>query len=101
MVYLILAFCSSAMVSIVMRLSEGRIRGKLGMLVANYVVCTLAAAWEAGFGSLFPRETGLGLTLAMGCFNGCLYLGGFAPSRRRIRSSCSSGDMSENTAISQ
>ena len=84
MVYLILAFCSSAMVSIVMRLSEGRIRGKLGMLVANYVVCTLAAAWEAGFGSLFPREPGLGLTLAMGCFNGCLYLGGFVLLQRNV-----------------
>lgn len=84
MVYLILAFCSSALVSIVMRLSEGRIRGRLGMLMANYVVCTLAAAWEAGFGTLLPRETGMPLTLALGCFNGFVYLAGFVLLQRNV-----------------
>lgn len=84
MFYLILAFCSSAMVSIVMRLSEGRIRGKLGMLMANYVVCTLVAAWEAGFDSLFPGVPGLPQTLVMGIFNGCLYLAGFVLLQRNV-----------------
>lgn len=84
MFYLILAFCSSAMVSIVMRLSEGRIRGKLGMLMANYVVCTLLAAWEAGFDSLFPGVPGLPQTLVMGIFNGFLYLAGFVLLQRNV-----------------
>ena len=84
MFYLILAFCSSAMVSIVMRLSEGRIRGKLGMLMANYVVCTLVAAWEAGFDCLFPGVPGLPQTLVMGIFNGCLYLAGFVLLQRNV-----------------
>lgn len=84
MVYLILAFCSSAMVSIVMRLSEGRMKGKLGMLMANYVACTLLAAWEAGFCTLLPRHPELPLTLALGCFNGFVYLAGFVLLQRNV-----------------
>lgn len=84
MFYLILAFCSSALVSIVMRLSDGRTSRSLGMLAANYVACTLLAAAEAGFGALLSRQTGMGQTLALGVLNGIFYLGGFVLFHRNV-----------------
>lgn len=77
MFFLILAFCSSAMVSILMRFSDGRTSRALGMLMVNYVICSLLAAAEAGFGQLLPQVPGIGRTLALGVVNGILYLGGF------------------------
>ena len=84
MVYLILAFCSSALVSVVMRFSDGRTGRALGMLAVNYVVCSLIAAAEAGFGSILPDATGVGLTLGLGVINGIFYLGGFVLFRYNV-----------------
>lgn len=80
MVYLILAFCSSAMVSVLMRFSHRRVGRSLGMLAANYAVCTALACLEAGFGS-----AGLnGPALWMGALNGFFYLAGFVMLQRSI-----------------
>lgn len=76
MIDLILACCSSAMVSILMRASESRVKQTMGMLAANYLACTLLAAWQAGF-QLLPNAEGLGAAMGMGIFNGFLYLAGF------------------------
>jgi len=84
MLYLILAFCSSAMVSIFMRLSEAKVERKLGMLAANYVVCTLLAASQAGFAELLPGGQGQAVTLGLGIFNGGLYLAGFTLLQRNV-----------------
>lgn len=75
--YLILAFCSSALVSVVMRFSDGKAQKPLGMLAVNYIVCTLIAAVESGFGNLLPAGQGLGTALGLGVFNGIVYLAGF------------------------
>lgn len=48
MFFLISAIFSSAMVSIGMRLSEGKIKNNLAMLVMNYGMCTLLSALYAG-----------------------------------------------------
>ena len=56
MLYLILAIMSSAMVSIVMRMSEKRVHGNVGMLAVNYVMCTLLAGNYVGAGNLFPTD---------------------------------------------
>ncbi len=77
MMYLLLAVISSAMVSVVMRLSEGRVRSKMGMLAANYLVCTALAAAMTGTTALFPREEGGAFALALGALSGALYLAGF------------------------
>lgn len=77
MIYLILAIISSALVSIVMRLSTNKVKGNIAMLVINYVVCTLLSAGFAGFGNLFPASDGLGRTLGLGSVNGILYLASF------------------------
>lgn len=81
MFYLILAFCSSAMVSIVMRLSDGKVTNPLGMLAANYVVCSLLAALETGFGNLMPHSH---FTLWLGLISGCFYLGSFVLFQRCV-----------------
>ena len=83
MLYLILAILSSALVSIVMRLSQRYSRNGLSVLAANYVMCTGAAMLLAG-GAI---PTGEGATLAMGLGSVCgvLYLLGFMLLQWNIR----------------
>ncbi len=75
MLYLILAIISSALVSIVMRMSERYARNGMSMLAANYVMCTVAAAVLAG--GVIPQGEGAALTIGLGCVCGVLYLLGF------------------------
>jgi len=76
MLYLILAMVSSMLVSVVMRLSEGRSRNQLSMLAVNYLMCTGAALAFTGFGAALPTE-GLPAALGMGTISGVLFLAGF------------------------
>ena len=86
MISLCLAVLSSALVSIVMRLSTGRVNHNLGMLTMNYVVCTLLSGLFGGFRGAFDLGDPLvGLTLAMGTVNGFLYLAGFVLMQTNIR----------------
>lgn len=80
---LLLAICASALVSIVMRLSEGRVKDKMSFFMANYIVCTLLAA---GFTmQSFPAiEQGFGFTLGLGAFSGFLYLYSFVLFRQNV-----------------
>ena len=75
MIYLILAVISSALVSVVMRLSQRFARNNITMLAANYVMCTAAAAILAG--GIIPTGEGAALTMGLGNFCGVLYLLGF------------------------
>ena len=75
MIYLILAVISSALVSVVMRLSQRFARNNMTMLAANYVMCTAAAAILAG--GMIPTGEGAALTMGLGSFCGVLYLLGF------------------------
>lgn len=85
MLYLILAIVSSAMISIVMRLSEGKVRGRLTMLAVNYLMCLLLAGFYTGFESVFLSGVSLWGTLGMGAVNGFLYLMGFVLLQLNIR----------------
>ena len=76
MFYLILAIFSSAMVSILMRLSEGKVKNDRAMLVVNYAVCSILAGIYAG-GQLLEVGPGLHLTAGFGVVNGILYLVSF------------------------
>ena len=80
MVSLILAIFSSAMVSIGMRLSEGKVRHNLGMLVMNYLMCTLLGAGLSGL-----PESGWIVPGLMGCGNGILYLVSFVLFQVNVR----------------
>lgn len=77
MFYLILAIISSALVSIFVRLSEGKIRANVSMLAFNYMMCSVLAASAIGLGNLLPSAKGIGATLGMGTINGVFYLAGF------------------------
>ena len=77
MIDLCLAIVSSALVSIVMRLSERRVRGTVSMLAVNYFMCLFLAATYTGVENLFPDQPGLVQTVGLGAINGALYLLGF------------------------
>lgn len=86
MFYLILGILSSALVSIGMRLSGGKVRNNFGMLVMNYLMCSLLGAGSAGFGSLFALSGPRFATASvMGCVNGVLYLASFVLFQTNVR----------------
>ena len=86
MISLCLAVLSTAMISIIMRLSTGRITHNLGMLTMNYIVCTLLSGLFGGYqGALNLGDPGIGTVLAMGTVNGILYLSGFMLMQVNVR----------------
>ena len=86
MISLCLAVLSTAMISIIMRLSTGRITHNLGMLTMNYIVCTLLSGLFGGYqGALNLGDPQIGTVLAMGTFNGFLYLSGFVLMQMNVR----------------
>lgn len=74
MLYLLLAILSSALISIIMRLSAKKVTGKRSMLAVNYLTCLVIAGGYAGAANLFPDHPALSQTLAMGAVHGLLYL---------------------------
>lgn len=74
MIYLLCSILGSAMISIVMRLSQGRVRAGMGMLAANYLTCMVCAWCFIGSVNPVPAVSGIGLTLTLGVFNGVIYL---------------------------
>ncbi|MBQ2816610.1 MAG: EamA family transporter [Clostridia bacterium] len=85
MIYLLLAIFSSAMVSIVMRLSTGRVKEGMGMLSMNYLCCLFLSLAYTGVSNAFPALEGLGRTIFMGSINGVLYLLGFVLLQVNVR----------------
>ena len=77
MFYLILAIISSALVSIFVRLSEGKITANVSMLAFNYMMCSILAGGAIGITNLLPNAEGIHATLGMGAINGFFYLAGF------------------------
>ena len=74
--YLLLAIFCSSMISIGMRLSEGKVSGKFSMLAANYLVCGILGAIYADFSLLATETDGIGLTVGLAVLNGAMLLGG-------------------------
>lgn len=72
MISLLLATLCSAMLSIVMRHSEGRARSKVAMLGVNYLTCMILTGCFAG--KLDPSAEGFGSMLGMGMINGVFYV---------------------------
>ena len=77
MLYLFLAILSSALISVIMRLSTHRVKGNIAMLLISYVTCLTVAGCFTGWGNLFPRGAGLAPALGMGAVHGALYLTSF------------------------
>lgn len=85
MLFLILAVLSSAMVSIVMRVSSDKVTANLSMLAVNYLICSFLGAVYAGF-QLWPSDVpGFTTTLGLGAIDGALYLSGFAFLQANVR----------------
>lgn len=83
MLYLLLAIASSALVSIIMRLSDRKVTGNIAMLTVNYLMCFAVSAVYCG--NLFPAADGLSGAILMGAINGMLYLGGFVLLQINVR----------------
>lgn len=77
MLDLLLAIGCSALISILMRLSDSHIHEKLPMLTVNYVTCALLSAVFSLEGGLLPATDGIGTTLMLGALCGMLYLNSF------------------------
>lgn len=77
MLYLILAIISSALVSIMMRTSEGRIKNNISLLSVNYIICLILACGHMGPENVFISGKGLGTAIGFGIINGVIYIGSF------------------------
>lgn len=66
MLYLCLAILSSCAIALLMRVSADRITGRLSMLGANYLICSLLGAAYAGFDLVCPNVPGFAATVALG-----------------------------------
>ena len=77
MISLLLAIISSALISIIMRLSSNKIQADRSMLAMNYLACAILGAGYAKF-QIFPvKETGYTTVLGLGIITGILFLAGF------------------------
>ena len=85
MLYLILAVVSSMLVSVCMRLSEGKAKNHISMLATNYAMCTLLSLAFSGSIDLLPKVQGLGFALGLGLVSGAMYLGSFMLLQWNIR----------------
>ena len=84
---LILAICSSAAISLIMRLSSHKVKNNVSMLAVNYFTCLLIAALFTGGNNLFPAAPELPRALWMGAVHGVLYLASFVTFQRSVRRS--------------
>lgn len=85
MLYLGLAIIASALVSTVMRLSEGKVKNNMGMFVANYAVCSLLSLLFMDSLDFGRVETKAGIAVCLGLFSGILYLTNFVLLQQNIR----------------
>lgn len=74
MINLILAILSSALISILMRLSEKYRQNHMSMLAVNYVMCTALAWVTCGAVNVFSPAEGMGAAAGIGVLSGVLYL---------------------------
>ena len=74
--YLLLAIFSSAMISITMRLSTGKVTGHYSMLAANYLVCGILGALYSDFSLLTSQTGGVPFTIGISLLYGVILLSG-------------------------
>ena len=84
MFYLFMAVVSSAMVSILMRISEKYVRSNMVMFSTNYAACTgISLIYMGGIRPL-AFEPGTGTAVTLGAVTGFLYLAGFVLLQKNI-----------------
>lgn len=77
MLYLLMAVVSSAMVSILMRISEKCVRGNMVMFCANYAACMVVSLIYMGGIRPLAFEGGTETAVLLGAVTGFLYLAAF------------------------
>ena len=85
MFYLLFAIAQSSMISILLRLSTGRIKANISMLAFNYLTCSVLGALYAGFAPGMAAQPGFGGAVAMGIVNGILLLTSFILMQSSVR----------------
>lgn len=85
MINLILAVVSSMLVSVCMRLSEGKTKNAISVLAVNYAMCALLSVGFAGGMTLLPRQEGLGFAVFLGVVSGAMFLCSFMLLQWNIR----------------
>lgn len=74
MIFLILAVLCSSTMSIVIRLSNGRVKSRISMLAANYLTCMVTAVCFLGPRNLFASAEGFSRAFGMGMLNGIFFM---------------------------
>lgn len=77
MIYLLLAVISSTLITLFMRLGEGKIQNNMGMFAVNYLICLVMSRLSMGQMNLFTSEDGILISVGMGLIAGCMFLGSF------------------------
>lgn len=85
MLYLLLAIVQSSMISILLRLSSGRIKANISMLAFNYLTCSVLGILYAGFTPDMPAHSGFGTAVGLGTVNGILLLTSFILMQSSVR----------------
>lgn len=85
MFYLFLAIAGSSMISILLRLSSGKIKEGCSMLAFNYLACTLLGIFYAGFDTNILHHSGFPAALGLGVVNGILLLVSFILMQASVR----------------
>ena len=85
MFYLLLAIAGSSMISILLRISSGKIKEGCSMLAFNYLTCTVLGMIYAGFTPDIIRNPGFPAALGLGVVNGILLLVSFILMQSSVR----------------
>lgn len=85
MLYLLLAIAGSSMISILLRLSSGKIKANISMLAFNYLTCTILGIFYAGVDTNILRNPGFPAALGLGVVNGILLLTSFILMQASVR----------------
>lgn len=85
MLFLILAIVSSTLITVFMRLSEGKSKNELSLLSMNYLSCCLLSYFFMDTRRIFPSEDGLSTAILLGVIGGILYLASFLMLKWNVR----------------
>lgn len=85
MLFLILSIVSSTLITVFMRLSEGKSKNELSLLSMNYLSCSVLSYLYMENKQVFPAEEGLSTVLLLGVIGGVLYLASFLLLKWNVR----------------
>jgi len=77
MIFLLLAIISSALVSVIMRLSNEKVKASLGLLTVNYLTALCLSIITGNTENIFVPQPGFYAAILMGIINGIFYLSSF------------------------